>query len=144
MDPTKILAAMAALWLAHPPDGRVTLKNGWIVPVSDCRVHGAALRWRDPWSRELLLPIRAVDLAKTYRPRREPPKAEPPPARRDRVPWRHPHYRHKTRTSRPIVISNERLRDFAASRPREGVTRPEQAPVAGAPPDAKKGPETRR
>jgi len=131
----ELLAWTAALWLVHPTQERLWLKNGLSMKTgSDLTVRGRMLSWRDARGRFLSAQLAWVDLARTYA---APPQPEAPPRRRSgrqrKTPWEHPHYRGKTRTSRPIVIEDEQLRRFTEKRPREGIVFPQTASRAAKP-----------
>ncbi len=60
------------------------------------------------------LPTQTVDWAKTLRPK---PKPKPSPPRPNQIPWEHPMFARKTRTSKPVALSDQGLADFVKHHP---------------------------
>ncbi len=115
----------------------LVLKNGGTIPLNHgWKIDARAFQYRDARGESFLVPMRLVDLKKTFAAPEERRVSKNPYDRRRDYPWDHPDYRDKMTTTRVVEILNRDLKAYTRSRRKKMEPNPE-AKV-----DGDKGPGT--
>ena len=101
-----ILLILSGLWLPSHQAGKLYLKNGRFIPLTDgYEVHGRVVVFRGERQRKYQIPTHEVDFLRTHAPPKPIEKRARHAERIHQIPWDHPYFRDKTTTLRKIVIT---------------------------------------